>query len=69
MPASDPAEWVERAVRDQPHRVFLRTPGGGELTRMRVKPRPYRAGMESAETPADLLADKAVSSAVRCTVE
>jgi malonyl-CoA/methylmalonyl-CoA synthetase len=32
MPAYDPAEWVERAARDQPHRVFLRTPTGRELT-------------------------------------
>jgi malonyl-CoA/methylmalonyl-CoA synthetase len=32
MPTSDPADWVERAARDQPHRLFLRTPAGRELT-------------------------------------
>jgi malonyl-CoA/methylmalonyl-CoA synthetase len=32
MPTSDPADWVERAARDQPRRLFLRTPTGRELT-------------------------------------
>src|ERR1700682_3862175 len=32
MPTRDPADWVERAARDQPHRSFLRTPTGRELT-------------------------------------
>jgi malonyl-CoA/methylmalonyl-CoA synthetase len=32
MSTSDPADWVERAARDQPQRSFLRTPTGRELT-------------------------------------
>jgi hypothetical protein len=39
------------------------------LTRMRVKPRPFRAGKESAETLGDLFGGKAACSAARCTVE
>src|SRR3979411_2768149 len=32
LPVTDPAEWVESAVRDQPHRSFLKTPTGRELS-------------------------------------
>jgi malonyl-CoA/methylmalonyl-CoA synthetase len=32
LSATDPAEWVESAVRDQPHRSFLKTPTGRELS-------------------------------------
>jgi malonyl-CoA/methylmalonyl-CoA synthetase len=32
VPATDPAEWVESAARDQPHRSFLKTPSGRELS-------------------------------------
>jgi malonyl-CoA/methylmalonyl-CoA synthetase len=32
LPAADPAEWVESAARDQPHRAFLKTPAGRELS-------------------------------------
>jgi malonyl-CoA/methylmalonyl-CoA synthetase len=32
MAASEPADWVERAARDQPQRSFLRTPTGREIT-------------------------------------
>ncbi len=28
----DPAEWIESAARDQPHRLFLKTPTGRELS-------------------------------------
>src|ERR1700692_2013194 len=31
-PATDPAEWIESAARDQPHRSFLKTPTGRELS-------------------------------------
>jgi malonyl-CoA/methylmalonyl-CoA synthetase len=31
MSASDPAEWIESAARNQPQRLFLRTPAGREL--------------------------------------
>jgi malonyl-CoA/methylmalonyl-CoA synthetase len=31
-PATDPAEWIESAARDQPHRPFLKTPAGRELS-------------------------------------
>src|SRR5260370_23464891 len=30
--AIDPAEWIESAARDQPHRLFLKTPAGRELS-------------------------------------
>src|SRR5258708_27297439 len=30
--AIDPAEWIESAARDQPHRLFLKTPTGRELS-------------------------------------
>jgi len=39
------------------------------VTRMRVKPRPFRAGKESAETLGDLFGGKAACSAARCTIE
>src|ERR1700730_15615948 len=32
LPAIDPAEWIESAARDQPHRSFLKTPAGRELS-------------------------------------
>ena len=33
MPAVlDPAEWIESAARELPHRVFLKTPEGREIT-------------------------------------
>ena len=32
LPASDPADWVESAAREQPHGLFLKTPTGRELT-------------------------------------
>ena len=32
MPPSDPADWVEAAARDQPHRLFLKTPAGREIS-------------------------------------
>src|SRR5271170_7675661 len=32
MPPSDPADWVEFAARNQPHRLFLRTPAGREIS-------------------------------------
>src|SRR5467141_4778766 len=28
----DPAEWVESAAREHPHRLFLRTPAGEQLS-------------------------------------
>jgi len=31
FPAADPADWVERAARDQPHRPFLETAEGRQL--------------------------------------
>jgi malonyl-CoA/methylmalonyl-CoA synthetase len=30
--ATDPAEWIECAARDRPHRSFLKTPKGRELS-------------------------------------
>jgi malonyl-CoA/methylmalonyl-CoA synthetase len=32
LPDTDPAAWVESAARDQPQRLFLKTPAGRELT-------------------------------------
>ena len=32
LPATDPADWIESAARDQPHRLFLKTPTGRELS-------------------------------------
>src|ERR1700737_857908 len=32
LPAIDPAEWIESAARDHPHRSFLKTPTGRELS-------------------------------------
>jgi malonyl-CoA/methylmalonyl-CoA synthetase len=32
LSTADPADWVESAARDQPHRVFLKTPAGRELS-------------------------------------
>jgi malonyl-CoA/methylmalonyl-CoA synthetase len=29
---TDPADWIETAARDQPHRIFLTTPAGRELS-------------------------------------
>ncbi|HEY2635686.1 MAG TPA: AMP-binding protein [Steroidobacteraceae bacterium] len=31
FPPTDPADWIERAARDQPHRPFLETAGGRRL--------------------------------------
>ena len=32
IPTADPADWIEIAARDQPDRVFLKTPAGRELS-------------------------------------
>jgi malonyl-CoA/methylmalonyl-CoA synthetase len=32
LPATDPADWIESAARDQPRRLFLKTPTGRELS-------------------------------------
>jgi malonyl-CoA/methylmalonyl-CoA synthetase len=32
LPAPDPADWIDTAARDQPHRLFLKTPEGREIS-------------------------------------
>jgi malonyl-CoA/methylmalonyl-CoA synthetase len=66
--ATDPAEWIESGARDQPHRSFLKTPAGRELSYASLRDQSGRfaaALMRRGVVPGDRVAvqvDKSVEA-------
>ncbi len=61
LPATDPAEWIESAARDQPHRPFLTTPEGRILS--------YAALRDQSSRFAEILMRLGVSPGDRVAVQ
>lgn len=65
---ADPADWIESAARDQPHRIFLTTPAGREVSYASLRDQSGRfaaALMRRGVVPGDRVAvqvDKSVDA-------